>query len=733
MRASDDSVETVDLLALDKNGRTVVVSLHQDDEPSQLTRSLVCASLVASWKPPQIFECLSPRSTRDLKAFLEVDLNAINQEQQHLLIAESFTEEDLSATKWLAQRGRIELTCIRVTLALDRQTHNEYLSCVQLFPPSEDQGELSTTGEAAEGAAILIEESQTVSQPLVGLSEVPTDQAEPSSEPSPAAAHSSVETSGSVAAEETEQDLIAQLEVKDGAETAEDAEETSSLIEPTEDSSSLMMPPDTSEGTPTADTLEEPKRVSRPLRLRLAAVVVVAIPFFLFFSRPWDEWPPAAALELGGESQSPVQEAVQPVLDVVDGVVTEKGSGRPISGAQAYYAGELAMTDQDGRFRFHRQPEHDRVQLKAAGYRQYGGTVNAGPMKLELERLDVRAIYVNRQKISSSERRKSVFSLIRQTGSNAVVVTIKDTRGELSIPIGHPFGQGIGAFRDEGMNRLLRDALKDFKSKRIYTIARVAVFKDGLLARKKPETALRSLASNRVILGTGDIPWTDPSTPSVQEYNLEVIRAAAQAGFDEVMLDFIRYPANALSLEGATPQERKHRLKTIVGFLRKVAEVLAPHNVYVGASVFGSVCTMQSTGVVGQKLEEFAAAVDYVYPMLYPSQFQASAKYPRPVEQPYRLIRDNLRAAATRIGDSRKLRPWLQNFPDDSSSRVPLRVEQIRAQIKASNDEGTSGWMLWDPRSRYINTPQAITDLLALSASGVGRVEPNSYLATERN
>ena len=86
-----------------------------------------------------------------------------------------------------------------------------------------------------------------------------------------------------------------------------------------------------------------------------------------------------------------------------------------------------------------------------------------------------------------------------------------------------------------------------------------------------------------------------------------------------------------------------------------------------------------------------------------------------------------------RIGDSRKLRPWLQNFPDDNSSGVPLRAEQIRAQIKAANDVGTSGWMLWDPRSRYINTRQAITDSPALSTSRVSQVEPNSFLEAERN
>ena len=425
---------------------------------------------------------------------------------------------------------------------MDRQSHNEYLSCVQVFPPSEDQGQRSQLNEATESTPILGDESKTVPKEVAGLPEVPTDEVEQALDSAPAGDHPSLAVPA-------------------------------------------LRPADTT----TAEASEGLKRVSRALKLKLAVVVVVTIPFFLFYSSLWDEWLPKAVPDTGAELQSPVQEPAQAVLDVVEGVVTDRGSGHAISGAQVYYAGELAMTDGEGRFRFHREPENNRVQVKAVGYRQFHATVSASSMKLELERLDVHAIYVNRQSISSPERRKNVLSLIRQTGSNAIVMTIKDTRGELSIPVDHPFAQAIRAFRDQGKNRLQSEALRDFKSKSIYTIALVATFKDGLLARKKPATALRSLASNRVILGTAGIAWTDPSATGVQEYNLEVARAAARAGFDEVMFDFIRYPATSLSLEGATAPERKRRLKTIVGFLREAAGSLAQHNVYVSATVFGSV------------------------------------------------------------------------------------------------------------------------------------------------
>ncbi len=230
--ASDNGLESVDLLAVDKDGRTVVVSLHRDDEPSQLTRGLVCASRVASWDPPQILEYLSPRSTRDLETFLTVDINAINQEQRLLLIAESFKDEDLLAAKWLAQAGRVEVTCVHVTLAVDRQSQNEYLSCVQVFPPFEDQGQRSQLKEAAETTAILGDETKTLPKGIAGVAEVLTDEVEQALDSAPSATHSPLETSSGDGTREAWRQRIAQLDVKEAAESAEDTGETSSLMEP---------------------------------------------------------------------------------------------------------------------------------------------------------------------------------------------------------------------------------------------------------------------------------------------------------------------------------------------------------------------------------------------------------------------------------------------------------------------------------------------------------------------
>jgi hypothetical protein len=96
--------------------------------------------------------------------------------------------------------------------------------------------------------------------------------------------------------------------------------------------------------------------------------------------------------------------------------------------------------------------------------------------------------------------------------------------------------------------------------------------------------------------------------------------------------------------------------------------------------------------------------------MLYPSYFEPGQRYPDPLRQSYQLVLDNLGRAASRLnGDSRKLRPWLQNFPDSASPDDAIEAESIRNQVKAAEDARASGWMLWDSRNRYRNTTEAIT------------------------
>ena len=59
-----------------------------------------------------------------------------------------------------------------------------------------------------------------------------------------------------------------------------------------------------------------------------------------------------------------------------------------------------------------------------------------------------------------------------------------------------------------------------------------------------------------------------------------------------------------------------------------------------------------------------------------------------------------------RRSDSRGLfgidgRPWLQAFRDYAFGGRAFAAGEIRAQIKAAEDSGADGWMLWNARNQY--------------------------------
>jgi hypothetical protein len=48
-----------------------------------------------------------------------------------------------------------------------------------------------------------------------------------------------------------------------------------------------------------------------------------------------------------------------------------------------------------------------------------------------------------------------------------------------------------------------------------------------------------------------------------------------------------------------------------------------------------------------------------------------------------------------------RFRPWLQAFRDYAFDRRYFNGAEIRNQIKAAEEFGSNGWMLWNPRNVY--------------------------------
>ncbi|MCJ7766394.1 MAG: DUF2202 domain-containing protein, partial [Thiovulaceae bacterium] len=88
-------------------------------------------------------------------------------------------------------------------------------------------------------------------------------------------------------------------------------------------------------------------------------------------------------------------------------------------------------------------------------------------------------------------------------------------------------------------------------------------------------------------------------------------------------------------------------------------------------------------------------------PMLYPSGFNKGILgIDDPTKEPYRIIKATLLKMEESVEPVR-LRPWLQYFKDYAFSGQHYNAHEIREQVRASDDANSSGWLLWNPSSRY--------------------------------
>lgn len=129
--------DRVDLLALDAEGKAVIIELKRGNDKLQLLQAVAYAGMIAKWKPDDFLALLSPDRMELLSDFLDVDREEINREQRILLIAEAYDYEVLVGAEWLHDNFNVNVLCCRILLATDSASGAEYLSCTHVFPAPE--------------------------------------------------------------------------------------------------------------------------------------------------------------------------------------------------------------------------------------------------------------------------------------------------------------------------------------------------------------------------------------------------------------------------------------------------------------------------------------------------------------------------------------------------------------------------------------------------------------------
>ena len=119
--------------------------------------------------------------------------------------------------------------------------------------------------------------------------------------------------------------------------------------------------------------------------------------------------------------------------------------------------------------------------------------------------------------------------------------------------------------------------------------------------------------------------------------------AAADAGFDEVMFDYVRFPTDgAVDDGGLLEAATRRRTRPSRRFLKQAgAGAARREGVKVSAAIFGIQATSQAA--IGQDPALLKRVLDTISPMVYPSHFGAEQfDIPSPARQP---VRHGLRVA----------------------------------------------------------------------------------------
>jgi hypothetical protein len=384
--------------------------------------------------------------------------------------------------------------------------------------------------------------------------------------------------------------------------------------------------------------------------------------------------------------------------------IIDRASGKPLADAVVTLDGRRLYAGPEGRHRLESPPRGAALRVRAPGYRRAELTLAEAPeglpAEIALAPLAPKALYLSFYGIGSRALLDPALKLIAETELNALVIDVKGDRGMI------PYRSAVALAAEVGAQKIitLRDAagtLRSLKERGVYTIGRIVVFKDDLLARARPELAVKTAAGG-LWTDRENLAWADPFQREVWDYNIAIAREAAELGFDEIQFDYVRFP-DSRSPRFSQPSTEASRVNAISGFLKEASRRLEPYNVFTAADIFGYVCWNLNDTDIGQKLEPVAASVDYLSPMLYPSGFQFGIPgFRNPVANPHEIIYLSLKKAQERTGLApARFRPWLQAFKDYAFDRRPFNAKEIQDQIAAAEKFGSQGWMLWNPGNRY--------------------------------
>src|SRR5680860_1420184 len=310
----------------------------------------------------------------------------------------------------------------------------------------------------------------------------------------------------------------------------------------------------------------------------------------------------------------------------------------------------------------------------------------------------VKGIYISSWIAGSPDLFAQQISLVDRTELNAMVIDVKDATGYVSYDSQVALADELDL--EEHRIKDIGAVVAALNEHHIVPIARIVCFNDKLLSARRPEWGVQHKNGGLWHDKDGN-SYTNPYDRRVWEYLVQLAEDAASRGFREIQFDYVRFPSDGKISDAVYPGRSGPTEDAIAEFLAFARQRLEKRGVWVSADVFGLTVHVKDDLGIGQKIEKVAANVDIVSPMIYPSHYRAgSYGIAAPNSSPYEIITKAMIDSGARLsGSGAIVRPWLQDF---SLYGVTYGETEVRAQIKAVEDQGFMEWILWDPSVKYV-------------------------------
>ncbi len=303
---------------------------------------------------------------------------------------------------------------------------------------------------------------------------------------------------------------------------------------------------------------------------------------------------------------------------------------------------------------------------------------------------------------------RGVTRLVSHSRLDTAVIDLKDDRGRIS------YRTKVAAFQPQIANPPLdlAEVVKEVHAAGQYAIARIVCFNDPELPKREPDRAIldgrpKYAGQNKpwVSWGTGNT-WLNPYDKRNHDLYVEMAKEAEAMGFDEVQLDYIRFPVDK-GTEYALYQPASEDLRRFV-LLDLLRRIDASIKIPLGVDVFGLAAIRRGdpTGL-GQSLTDWTAHVEAFSPMLY---VNAMPGWRMDVEdRGHVLVKGPSYILRQRVGPGPVIRPFMQAFHNGLGEK--WNADFIVQEITGARMGEADGFLFWNPGSNYGMVQRAIAQL----------------------